>query len=241
MKIRVLSDLHINSFNPFAYKHCGEDLVVLAGDIGEGMCGVNVAERSIPEDIPVLYVPGNHEYYGQEYFALRNQFMEYNELGTHVKILDNSRVNIEGVTFVGSTLWTDFSVYKNPISGIIWKNGLNDSKFIKFQNGNINQLNMEYLYELALSYLSEVQPSDVLITHYAFQNSESVQWAGHPLTPGFLAEIPEWIHSKFKLHIHGHTHDHFDYTMPYGTRVVCNPRGYEVENTNFIEELIINV
>ena len=31
-----------------------------------------------------------------------------------------------------------------------------------------------------------------------------------------------------KITIHGHTHDDFDYQL-FGTRVVCNPRGYPEE------------
>ena len=34
-----------------------------------------------------------------------------------------------------------------------------------------------------------------------------------------------------KLWVHGHTHSSFDYNI-HGTRVVCNPRGYEDHDLN---------
>lgn len=44
------------------------------------------------------------------------------------------------------------------------------------------------------------------------------------------------------LWIHGHTHDAFDYEL-YGTKVVCNPRGYpeEANSSGFMPDLIVEV
>jgi hypothetical protein len=240
MLVKIISDLHISSHNPYQYVDHGEHVCVLAGDIAEGMRGVNWALSNIPKYIKVLYVPGNHEYYGQEYFELTLNYIEHNKSNTHVKVLLNEVVDISGVTFAGSTLWTDFMLYDNPDSTLHWAAGLNDSRWIRYNNRSLNAGDVISLNKASLEFLESVS-ADVLITHYAPEFSESDQWRGHYLTPGFLTKIPKNIHQKFKYHFHGHTHNKFDYTTLYGTRVICNPVGYRNECTNHNGELVINV
>jgi len=242
MLVKILSDLHLHPMhNNMRYTDHGEHVCILAGDISEGMRGVNWAIANIPQHIEVLYVPGNHEYYGFDYLEMIKNYEAFNAANdSHVRVLLNHLVDIKGYTFAGSTLWTDFMLYNNPKSTIDWLMGLNDSKWIKYGNRTINAYDVIKLNNEALDFLSKVS-ADVLITHYAPEFSESPQWKGHPLTPGFLTKIPLNIHRKFKYHIHGHTHSSMDYETPFGTRVICNPRGYSYENPSFNEELVINI
>ncbi len=62
MKIRILSDLHLE-FQDWVPPKSDVDIVVLAGDIHVGDHGIDWAPRSFPPT-PVIYVPGNHEFYG---------------------------------------------------------------------------------------------------------------------------------------------------------------------------------
>jgi predicted phosphodiesterase len=64
MKLHILSDLH-TEFADFAPSATGADIVILAGDIGVGFGGVEWAARRFPET-PVIYVPGNHEFYNHD-------------------------------------------------------------------------------------------------------------------------------------------------------------------------------
>jgi len=61
MKLHILNDLHIE-FEDFAPADIDADVVVLAGDIGVGTEGLRWADDRFP-DKPVIYVPGNHEFY----------------------------------------------------------------------------------------------------------------------------------------------------------------------------------
>src|SRR5258707_653112 len=73
MRIHVLSDLHLEGPRPpFQPPPVAADVVVLAGDISTGAGGVDWAKRLSPafEERPVLYVAGNHEFYGQSFAAL---------------------------------------------------------------------------------------------------------------------------------------------------------------------------
>lgn len=67
MRIRVLSDLHLEHHDPPPGLDAdpgapAADVVVLAGDIGAGPQGLRWARRTFPT-APVLLVPGNHEAY----------------------------------------------------------------------------------------------------------------------------------------------------------------------------------
>lgn len=247
MKVRILSDLHLSPLSldgGFHYKDYGEDVCILAGDIGEGMQGVRWAERNIPDHIQVLYVPGNHEYYGQEYHELNDKFYTHNVYGSHVRVLINSVATINGVTFAGSTLWTNFRAYNNPLSPLLWKGGLNDSIYIRYGNRSIEAEDLIALNEASLDFLDKVT-ANILITHYCPSTSDITKWKGNPLTPGFVTEIPENIHRKFEYHIHGHTHEYLRYKNPGLPEVICNPRGYSNrfanENARFQEDLIIEI
>ena len=62
MELHILSDLHLEMGN-YTPTVPAADLVILAGDIHKGAQAVRWAFREYPQ-LPVLLVPGNHEYYG---------------------------------------------------------------------------------------------------------------------------------------------------------------------------------
>lgn len=118
MKIQLFSDLH-NEFyrkgtrTDFHIKiHPQADVIVLAGDIDVGIHGLRFAyTTALENDKPVIFIPGNHEYYTHNYDELSKKFAEGSRTG--VKVLHNSEVIIDDVRFVGGTLWTDFALYEN--------------------------------------------------------------------------------------------------------------------------------
>ena len=73
--------------------------------------------------------------------------------------------------------------------------------------------------------------------------SVSARFNTDSLSPAFASRL-ELVIEEFApaLWIHGHTHDAFDYEI-YGTRVVCNPRGYpeEAERYGFDTQLIVEI
>ena len=249
MLVKLLSDLHLGGNLPIKYVDHGEDVCVLAGDISEGMHGVRWALKAIPNHIQVLYVPGNHEYYGQDYTYLNRQFQIHNTYGTHVKVMLNDSMIMNGVEFVCSTLWTDFDVYNNqPLHAMDWKRGLNDSVYIRVDARPLSHLDFIKWNKEAISYIggmaAQTKSSElvrVLVTHYCPEFSIAAQYRGDKLTPGFATKIPERIHAAFDFHFHGHTHTSMNYELPYGTKVRCNPRGYRWEGGEFNEELVLDL
>jgi predicted phosphohydrolase len=106
MKLRILSDLHIE-FADFTPPPTDADVTVLAGDIGVGMAALDWTHLNFPE-MPVVYVLGNHEYYRHD-LALLGQMKK--AALSNVHILENDCVVLEGVRFLGATLWTDFALH----------------------------------------------------------------------------------------------------------------------------------
>lgn len=107
MKIRQLSDLH-RERGPFSYVDEGEDVVVLAGDISNGVEGIEWA-KTIPK--PVVFVAGNHDHWGCDLID-NIESMRAAAVGSNVHFLECDEVvitiNDESVRFLGTTLWTDY-------------------------------------------------------------------------------------------------------------------------------------
>lgn len=110
MKLYILSDLHLE-FGPFVPPQVEVDVIILAGDIHTGTRGIEWAVQYFP-DRPVLYVVGNHEYYGNASPRLLDTMRKKTE-GSSVHILENTAVELGEVTFYGCTLWTDFQLFDN--------------------------------------------------------------------------------------------------------------------------------
>jgi predicted phosphodiesterase len=86
----------------------------------------------------------------------------------------------------------------------------------------------------------------VVVTHHLPSiQSVSERYKDSDLSACFASNLDYLFGEKVDVWIHGHTHDSLDYTVC-GTRVICNPRGYErygsgPENYDFNPELTIEI
>ena len=90
MKIRVLSDLHLENDEPELIPHAHADLIVLAGDIHNHAAGPRWAAQTFDGAVPVVYVPGNHEYYDGEFGALETALYDAAAQVDNVHVLNNA-------------------------------------------------------------------------------------------------------------------------------------------------------
>src|SRR3989442_5778678 len=108
MKLLVLSDLHLE-FAAFELDRTAAeaaDVVVLAGYIHQGTEGIGWARQTFP-DKPIVYVAGNHEFYGHHWTRLLDELRL--QAGAHgVHFLENESITVQGIRFLGCSLWTDF-------------------------------------------------------------------------------------------------------------------------------------
>lgn len=250
MKILILSDLHLEfaSFSPSTEE---VDLVILAGDIWKKDQGIYWARETWPNS-EIIYVAGNHEFYGSDRNAVLSSLRSAAEV-TGVHFLDNDEVIINDIRFLGATLWTDFELFGAVLkeSAInAGKNGLNDFRLIVERGDIFSPIDAIVLCNESVNWLVEKLISvdgiskTVVITHH-LPSMQSVlgRYRNDILSACFASNLDELLgYSNFW--IHGHTHDSFDYTVN-GTRVICNPRGYvnkgKVENLTFNPNFIAEI
>lgn len=249
MKIHILSDLHL-THSSFKYKDVGADVVVVAGDLHVGTQGIKWLKEHIKR-IPVLYVLGNHEYYDKVYPDICYD-IEKEIFGSNIILLDNNNVMFDDVVFIGSTLWTDFNIFKTrDMSMVFGKRALNDFRLIRYMDhGNLRIFTPSdsvKLHQFSRSYIMRIAEDKsnkkiVVVTHHApSEKSVSEQYKGNVLNPCFVSDIDEEIYnSNINLWIHGHCHSINDYYIN-NTRVVCNAKGYGWEDTGWNPELVIEV
>lgn len=234
MKINILSDLHLG-FADLRPPGNDADVLVLAGDIGRPRQAVAWAARL---NKPVLYVPGNHEFYGGD---LTGTVDELRALcaGTCVDVLHGTEVHVAGVRFLGTTLWTDFRLFGSPslqaAAMVEARRSMRDFQRIRCGPGAAPLLQPSDTLELfrrqsAWLKGAIARPFDgptVVITHHApSRRSIHPRYDGALLNACFVSDAQDLLDAgRVDLWIHGHTHDSFDYHLG-ATRVVCNPRGY---------------
>ena len=239
MKIRILSDLHLEHSQrhpPLLLPAAEADVVVLAGDIDNGTRAIDWAEETFP-DQPVLYVPGNHEYYETDLRPAAVALKARARRSANVRLLDNDETAIDGVRFLGSTLWTDFALPGAPPIEQVMAQSLKyvvDFRKIRVGREFLTPQQTVDLHREAVGFLQDrlAQPfsgKTVVITHHApHPNSVHPRWAGNPVNAAFVSDLTRLM-GKAALWFHGHTHDSFDFTVQ-GTRVVANPMGYRTSN-----------
>jgi predicted phosphodiesterase len=240
MRIRVLSDLHLE-FKDWSPPKADADVVVLAGDIHVGVKGIEWARRSFPS-IPIVYVPGNHEFYGGHIHDMTQELvMEGRRLG--VDVLDGRSTVVGGVRFLGATLWTDFALGGTDPSSVDRamaeaQFGMYDFHVIrcgdnrKFRPTDARAIHLARVQWLRRQLAEEFVGTTVVATHHLpHLRSIHPKYQASDLNPGFASDLSNLMGRPVSLWIHGHTHESFDYVAN-STRIVCNPRGYAPTELN---------
>lgn len=249
MKIALFSDIHLE-FEDWVPPSLDVDVVVLAGDIGPAKKSIEWAQHHF--DIPVIFIPGNHEYYGQEYHATNRLLLKSAEK-SNVTVLLNDVITIKGVEFVGTTFWTDYNLERTQdFAMYIASRSMNDFKRIKMDTGQKSVLfQPEHALQLntnAVEFLEDVfaRPNDrrVVITHHAPSKiSLGENRKGSYLGPSYASNFDSLVSSSgAKLWLHGHTHHCVDYSIG-EVRVVSNQRGYVPHEPveTFQENLVLEI
>jgi predicted phosphodiesterase len=248
VKLQLASDLHLERDPRFQLQPAAPTLV-LAGDVGSYQAGSRLSEpdwglgRFAQGWDKVLYVPGNHEYDGQPWPETRDRLRESTErlgliwLDREVRVLD-------GVRFIGCTLWADFDLLVDPNSSMAQQLKARDKAFraANFYLRRYSALEAgapmlaERLRELALAdqaWLREAlaQPFDgktVVVTHFApSSRSADPRYGLAPGTAGFCNALDDLL-PLADLWLHGHLHCAQDYRVG-RCRVVANPLGYALK------------
>ena len=267
MKIQIISDLHIGAY-PYTPVAAGADVIVVAGDVDAGFdTGTyrlfSEMLRSSPQ-AHIIYIAGNHEFYGKDIIKFRAELRKFcgpasaggefkDGLDQRFHLLDNDEVIINHVRFLGTTLWTDMSLFGEGQKEDCMKEAarrLNDFYHIRidgrlFTPQDSIDLHNESVKWLEMKLKEPFEGETVVVTHHAPSFASVVPHYQHdPLSACYASRL-DHLMGYSKLWLHGHTHSSLDYTIEC-TRVVCNPRGYarnelSNENRSFQPALVITV
>ncbi|WP_426236551.1 metallophosphoesterase [Pararhizobium sp. DWP1-1-3] len=253
MKIWIVSDLHLEFGESFDVEPPSDaDVMVCAGDVlikGVLPSMAWLTKKMAPK-IPVIFVAGNHEFYGG---SVQENLRDAKMAGyPNLHFLENDVVEIDGVLFVGATLWSDFRIFgRDPQVAMSYaQSGMNDFKKIKLSK------NPYFKFRPTHAYRKHVETRDfiadelrkrsgqktVVITHHApSPRSIAAEFRHDPLSACYASDLEDLIRETAPaLWVHGHVHHRNDYTIG-ETRILSNPRGYPGENIGFEPAVVVEI
>jgi Icc-related predicted phosphoesterase len=243
MRVDIASDLHLRDIEDIGDVFFETDASVLAllGDV----CEVQQLESLKPffdrvcatwEN--VIYVLGNHEFYGTDIdlgiSEVKNFMMQYD----NVHVADNDCIRINGVVFIGSTLWSSMND-GDPLTIRHCRQMISDYHHIFKKNiGSITPQMTANLFDKSVEYIKEYlkifedESKVVVLTHHAPSfKSVTPKFKGQLTNGAFVSNLEHVIveSPNLKIWAHGHCHSESDYRINH-CRVVCHPKGYSGEN-----------
>ena len=281
MNIQLLSDLHLEAHPHFVPEPApGADVLVLAGDVGSYQEGSQLADQDFglarfsPLPLgagwptPVLFVPGNHEYDAQDFDEAHARLRSTcDRLG--IAWLERETLVMQGVRFVGTTLWSDFDALADHEGSAdlgrrlkLREKAFRAANFYLRKTGGTRN-GEPFLAEamraqglLCQQWLAEALAvpfagPTVAVTHFAPSLlSADPRYGLVPGTAGFCNAL-DGLLPRASLWLHGHLHAPSDYTVhgesgdgsPWQCRVVANPLGYarKGEQASFQPRCVIAV
>jgi predicted phosphodiesterase len=249
MQIHLLSDLH-TEFRDRELKWMKKlarpciDLAILAGDIANwrDRDSVKLLFQEISKlGKEVLYIPGNHEFYGT---SPTDAIRLVNEIKDEGGCPDNLTVQTAPFAVynfgdkkkqrvIGGTMWFgkgEVSNFASPDTGLMVKSGKQFSDFywIKDLAPWVYEQN-DFFTHMAES---TIGPGDIVVTHH-LPSYVCVDDEYRPFVSTnafFVHEMGDVIEDrKPSFWMHGHTHSPVDHTLG-STRILANPYGYPGEH-----------
>ena len=254
MKIQFVSDLHIDHWGhgitrplPFGPEHIVGDVLVVAGDVDERIPSLVSYLGTLTETgRPVLFVPGNHEYFSETWTTYQNRLRE--NLPAGITLLDRNETIIDGVRFLGCTLWTNFGGSMRKLrdceSGMPdYENIVKDDSWRMITGEDVLARHTEERAWLKMNLSDPFSGPTVVVTHHAPSvRSNHPRFRGSRISTAFYSHLEDLIEkTQLDLWVHGHMHNSCDYRIG-KTRVVCNPCGYsEDENEGWDPRAMVEV
>lgn len=225
MKFQLASDLHLEqirdrgqeflaSFQPAA------DNLILAGDItslGQERYLDLVFSVLSPRFKNIIYVPGNHEFWGNSIYHGWQRIKNVEKKYKNVHCLNNEEVMIDGANIFGGTGWYPRSLFP-------WTRRLMpDFKLIADCEPAAYDSNATFKVMLR-----NANP-DIIVTHH-MPTEECVvpMYKGNPLNDYFVSGLDPQSTSA-KAWAFGHSHFKLD-LYDGNCHLISNPRGYPTYN-----------
>ena len=258
VKIQVISDLHLEfsgmdrELDYVAQEE--RDVLIVAGDLAEGTRGIDWLRKQC-EFSPVVYVTGNHEYYGYDIREIDDELRKLAEDTPNLHFLQCGTVELCGLKIAGCTLWTglnneDGTPLDNYHSRMV-ERSMSDFHVIQVRGSRFDTFASRGLNMQHRNWLMQQEDVDIVVTHHApTWQSVTDYWREHGklLNPGFADTSDDLIEKLAPAYwIHGHMHSFLRYwhnRKVDGTQILCNPIGYGgsyQERTGWNDKLLIKL
>ena len=237
MRIQIASDLHLEmhrGHHPEIHDFCGvddRDLLILAGDIGTHLDAWAFIEWELNRS-PVIYVPGNHEYYSwQTHEETDDAWRRKAEEHADLYYLIGEGVTLDGVRFWGAPWFSDLFGRRGR-GHLYWIEKLVSDfseRFDDFGRWTIERHLEEHVRQTRLL-REHTEPIDVVVTHWPpTLHAVAPRFAGSRLN-GYFVNNHEYLVEDVgaQYWISGHVHDAYEAVVG-ETRVIGNPTGYPHE------------
>lgn len=246
MNIQIISDLHLEHNNNFTFSKAeNADILILAGDISSYTFQSDFV-RECASQITSIMIMGNHEPLG---YSIKETVQAWKNLNIpNLHILDNETIEINGIHFIGSTLWSNLNA--SPLNQIAIQDAVCDFKKIFNENKTnlVSIADIQNEFDKSVSFIEKELAKDykkkVLITHHlpTFASIPD-RFTNSPLNAAMASNLSNMLvySDNLALAIHGHTHDSMDYMLGDTVRIVCNPRGYHGENKQFDPLKVVSI
>lgn len=248
INITLLSDIH---GYPVDVTPNPDGVLILAGDIEEAKRKGKyntLLSKYCSEFKHVILVPGNHEYYGKSIHRIDAYLKGLEQEYSNLNVLLNETVVLDGVEFIGSTLWTNID-NNNPVLVNQVRGALNDYRHIRYgtvqdpykkrlhPNDTVSLFykNITFIKN-ALDKCKENGYTSVIVTHHApcFLSVPDM-YKSDPISHAYYSDLSEFIlDNEPDFWCHGHIHNHNDYVLG-KTRIMSNPYGYQGESTGYTD------
>ena len=175
MRISLASDIHLEFYgkNEWIPNHTDMDILILAGDIHTGYQALPWIAKHFAHVPHILYVLGNHEFYGSNYAVTKHYRKMQEKADLHglknLTVLQNKFVDINGVRFLGATLWTDYRLGGNqPLNMFNAQNQMNDYKHIRYYTSRVKTTDLlkENAESKQFLFSNLSDSKNVVITHH---------------------------------------------------------------------------
>jgi predicted phosphodiesterase len=232
-----MSDLHLELTRgwdlPSGDARPAFDVLVVAGDLitrmerGVAWLQARVADRQ------VVYVPGNHEFYGTDIDRTVEKARAA-AAGSNIHVLQNDSVTLAGVTFLGCTLWTDFDLFGDADYAMTTAaETMNDYKKIRTENYERRLRPMHTLQRhqrsrdfLARELRKPKAGPRIVVTHMGPHPDAARRGSENDISSAaYTSDCSDLMSMGVDLWIFGHTHETRDSVVG-GTRLVTNQKGY---------------
>jgi Icc-related predicted phosphoesterase len=214
----------------------GIEVLVLAGDIAvaEGLQPALALLCGRFRDASVVYVHGNHEFYGSDRSAVVDITKRAEAENPNLVWLDSSGTELHGFKFLGAPLWFPLSTVDERL-----KRAMNDFSAIQDFESWVYAENAR-----AVAFFErQMRPGDIVVTHHLpSQRCVAPRFTGNSLNPFFVCDLTGLIMERRpRLWLHGHSHASVRVQIG-ETAVLCNPFGYAVEELNpeFLDRLVVD-